>query len=227
MVRKDIIEKILKKQDYKCANKPGTNLYGIGDYLCDRWTNDMGLFNRSGYHIDHIVEKSIGGDDPLNNLQALCPNCHNVKNITFSQDKQISCVSPNVPIENIDDKNDDSLNYKIITYANRYYFVFENTHVSVIFDSDNKIWFSAKEILKTLGYKDHIDYIKSLDRKYFSQNKYIKYANPFGHPDKLYVTQSGLYRIIVKSQFPNAIKFTNWIFDNVLPNIHKFEIHNE
>jgi 5-methylcytosine-specific restriction endonuclease McrA len=31
------------------------------------------------YQIDHIIPHSISGDDTIDNLTALCPNCHSNK----------------------------------------------------------------------------------------------------------------------------------------------------
>lgn len=37
------------------------------------------------FEIDHIVALSLGGQDTLTNLQALCPNCHRNKTIPEMQ----------------------------------------------------------------------------------------------------------------------------------------------
>jgi len=68
---------IAGKQNYKCANSPGSN--NIPGYNCDRWINGKGSFNESGYDIDHIKEIADGGGNENENLQALCPGCHRVK----------------------------------------------------------------------------------------------------------------------------------------------------
>jgi hypothetical protein len=41
--------------------------------------NYGGSFDKSMYHIDHIVELQHGGTNHHSNLQALCPQCHAVK----------------------------------------------------------------------------------------------------------------------------------------------------
>jgi len=77
---------ILERQNYKCANKKGANLIGIGDYVCPRWDslNYQGDIS-DNYEIDHIVEYSITNDNSLENLQALCRDCHGIKNKNFSK----------------------------------------------------------------------------------------------------------------------------------------------
>lgn len=45
-------------------------------FTCPQWQNYGGSFNESMYHIDHIKELCNGGTNKLDNLQALCPQCH-------------------------------------------------------------------------------------------------------------------------------------------------------
>ncbi len=74
-------KQIAANQHFKCANKPESNLNKLENYLCPLWKNqdNNGVFDESGYQIDHIIERAEGGsDDPLN-LQALCSMCHAVK----------------------------------------------------------------------------------------------------------------------------------------------------
>ena len=73
---------IAAKQNYRCANEPGKKLERLENYQCLLWKLDginRGIFDQSGYQIDHIVEYSQTHDDSENNLQALCPNCHSFK----------------------------------------------------------------------------------------------------------------------------------------------------
>ncbi|CAN0116214.1 unnamed protein product, partial [Phaeothamnion confervicola] len=76
---------IAGRQSYRCANAPGSNV--IPGYQCDRWINDIGCFNESGYDIDHIVEVADGGGNGIENLQALCPSCHRVKTKASSRER--------------------------------------------------------------------------------------------------------------------------------------------
>jgi len=79
---------IAGRQNYKCANSPGSHT--IQGYNCDRWVNDNGDFNQSGYDIDHVKEVADGGGNDMKNLQALCPGCHRVKTISSSRDRTVS-----------------------------------------------------------------------------------------------------------------------------------------
>src|SRR5256885_1651778 len=67
---------ILERQENKCANYKGSNLYRIGNYQCPFWSFNKGYFDKSGYQFDHVIEFCLTSDNNINNLQALCPSCH-------------------------------------------------------------------------------------------------------------------------------------------------------
>jgi len=84
-ISSEVKEKIIKRQDNKCANFPEANLWQIGDYSCPLWKNDDGIFDRAGYEIDHVIEFCLTKDNNIDNLQALCPMCHTVKTKMFDR----------------------------------------------------------------------------------------------------------------------------------------------
>jgi 5-methylcytosine-specific restriction endonuclease McrA len=70
------------RQFYKCKNSPGAKIESLTDFDCPLWkkpTPNNGSFDVSGYEIDHIVPWAETHDDSPENLQALCPSCHNRK----------------------------------------------------------------------------------------------------------------------------------------------------
>lgn len=76
------IKKIVAgRQKFRCANKPGSKLRGLNGCFCPMYQipGNAGSFNESGYDIDHIIEKHDHGSNHIDNLQALCPNCHAYK----------------------------------------------------------------------------------------------------------------------------------------------------
>ena len=79
-------KKVVILQRFKCANFPNSNLKFIDQYNCPLYTTNDGLFDESGWEIDHIIEFSSGGSDDVSNLQALCPSCHRVKTKNFMID---------------------------------------------------------------------------------------------------------------------------------------------
>lgn len=80
-ITKAVKDAILKQQDYKCANT-------IKNYTCLLWKINNGFFDEAGYEFDHIDEYCLTPDNTINNIQALCPNCHSVKTKRFMNNKK-------------------------------------------------------------------------------------------------------------------------------------------
>lgn len=83
---------------------------------------------------------------------------------------------------------------------------------------DGEPWFVANDVAKALGYANPSD----------ATNKHCKRAvkrwgsDSLGRPTEFKVIPEGdLYRLVAKSQLPNAERFESWIFDEVLPTIRK------
>jgi len=81
-IPKYITDAVLKRQNNKCANS-------IKDYECLLWKINNGNFDDAGYQFDHINEYCLTKDNSLENIQALCPNCHSVKTKRFRKNKNI------------------------------------------------------------------------------------------------------------------------------------------
>ena len=82
---REVKDMVLKNQQYKCANS-------IKDYNCLLWMINNGNFDESGYQFDHINEFCLSSDNTVNNIQALCPNCHAVKTKRFMGDKSMNSL---------------------------------------------------------------------------------------------------------------------------------------
>ena len=85
-------KQVAADQKFRCANKPNSNLKGIGNYECPMWKLDGGNFDGSGYEIDHIIDHCISQDDSPENLQALCPSCHRRKTRNSSVNGKIKII---------------------------------------------------------------------------------------------------------------------------------------
>ena len=92
-VRKTITQKtkdlIVNRQYNRCANSSLSPALNLSGYLCPFWIYNNGVFDESGYAIDHIDEVSITSNNELENLQALCHNCHAVKTRKFKINKTV------------------------------------------------------------------------------------------------------------------------------------------
>lgn len=92
-LNKKVHDQIIKNQNNRCANSPFTSAIGVKGYRCLLWILNNGIFDESGYEIDHIDEFCKGGKTDIVNSQALCPNCHSVKTKRFTKQKGIKFTS--------------------------------------------------------------------------------------------------------------------------------------
>ena len=67
--------RILNRQNFCCANKDRK----AANCSCDCWILRDGGFLKGLMEFDHIIALKDGGDNSLDNMQALCPTCHSHK----------------------------------------------------------------------------------------------------------------------------------------------------
>jgi len=81
---------VVRRQANRCANRPDAAAVGCRRYACPLWAlpGREGVFDEAGFEVDHVVERSLGGDDAPANLQALCPCCHAVKTKRFARQRR-------------------------------------------------------------------------------------------------------------------------------------------
>ncbi|MCB1160542.1 MAG: hypothetical protein KDK45_23785 [Leptospiraceae bacterium] len=94
-------------------------------------------------------------------------------------------------------------------------FNYNGSAVRTLID-DMEIWFCLKDVLKSLEVKDFRT--ERLETKGLIQN----HALTNGGLQKLtFINEPNLYRVIFRSDKPEATKFQNWVFETVLPSIRK------
>lgn len=91
---------------------------------------------------------------------------------------------------------------------------------------DGKIYFSASDIAKALGYSNPRDAVLRHCRGVVKRDGVSSTTNQYGKTTKQPVTMSfipegDVYRLIAHSKLPSAEKFEHWVFDTVLPSIRK------
>ena len=88
--------------------------------------------------------------------------------------------------------------------------------VRTIITEDGNLLFVASDVAKALGYavpqKAVIDHCKHCSKMEHPSNKGT-YIN--------LITESDVYRLTMKSKFPNAEQFQDWVCEEVLPSIRK------
>ena len=105
-------------------------------------------------------------------------------------------------------------------------FNFEKSTISVINDS-NDIWFRGKTVAKILGYKNTkdaiINHVDSEDKSKLGDFERGRDSRPLTNNEKnsIYINESGLYSLILRSKLEKAKNFKRWVTKDVLPSIRK------
>lgn len=99
------------------------------------------------------------------------------------------------------------------------YIVFEKNTISVIIDNTDKLWFNGNELTKAIGYIDSKDAIrKHTDKTDKIQLKDINHSTEIKqHPHSIYISEGGLYKLVLRSRMKNTKKISDWITNDVLP----------
>lgn len=98
------------------------------------------------------------------------------------------------------------------------HFDFKSSSVRVVLDENKEPWFCLTDVYKSLDISRTSRLFRELDEKGVAD-----YHTPTnGGIQKLkFINEPNLYRIIFRSNKPEAIHFQNWVFAEVLPSIRK------
>ena len=109
-------------------------------------------------------------------------------------------------------------------------FKYEETELSII-KRQHDIWFRGKAIAEILGYSNPLKaickHVDSEDKREISELEPKSRGAENGHPFKnrqrgtIYVNESGLYSLILRSKRESARAFKQWVTKDVLPSIRK------
>ena len=104
------------------------------------------------------------------------------------------------------------------------YITFDKFIINVIIDNSDKIWFNANQLATSIGYVDpkgallkHTDKIDRVQIKNINHSYDIKQ-----HPQTIYLSEAGLYKLILRSKLKTTKKFSDWVTNDVLPSIRKY-----
>lgn len=87
----------------------------------------------------------------------------------------------------------------------------------------NEPLFCASDVTKILGYANGADaIIKHCSSKGVAKRDTLTKG---GNQSLTYISEGNLYRLVAKSNKPEAEKFEEWIFDDVLPSIRKHGLY--
>ena len=100
-----------------------------------------------------------------------------------------------------------------------------NVDITIIYDSNNKIWFSLRDVFKALGYQDIKKEIKriNIERKFISTFGQINTKNieTKKHPQMVMIDEAGIYIVLDKSNKIIAKQFKDELFTNILPELRE------
>ena len=82
---------------------------------------------------------------------------------------------------------------------------------------DGKTYFVGNDVAKALGYSETAKAI----RTHCKGVSEMDIPTNGGVQTMKMITAGDIYRLVIKSQLPQAEKFESWVFDNVLPSIRK------
>lgn len=93
--------------------------------------------------------------------------------------------------------------------------LFRSLEVPVL-EADNRVWFRATRVCKILGFSNAFKTVTTHCANY----QYREWQVGSGRP-AIYLTESGVYRLMLRSKNPAAIEFQDWVCEEVLPAIRK------
>jgi len=104
---------------------------------------------------------------------------------------------------------------------------FQGNSVRMQEDSDGSIWFVGCDVCNILGYKnpskalaDHCD-ISEDEQVKSNKLKKITVKTEGGKQQLLAIDEANLYRLILRSNKPEAKEFERWVVEEVLPELRK------
>ncbi len=97
-------------------------------------------------------------------------------------------------------------------------FQFSDLYVRTAVDSDDQVWFCAKDVCESLDISWSSATLEKMPNEW---QGVIKVITPGGEQDAIFINEPGLYRLIFRSNKPKSIEFSNWVCSEVLPTIRK------
>lgn len=119
--------------------------------------------------------------------------------------------------------------YDIFKDLDKGFATYNNHTIKIIIDTNKVIWFNARDVSISLEYVNTAKAIRDLvdkEDKILFKNINFKYDIKFDtknlQPHSIYISEAGLYELIIRSNLPSAKKFKRWITHDILPSIHKY-----
>ena len=97
--------------------------------------------------------------------------------------------------------------------------VFQNEEFGSVraIEEGDKVFFCATDVARALGYSNQHD---AVGRHCKGVVKHDTLTSG-GMQELSFIPEGDVYRLIIRSKLPSAVKFEHWVFDEVLPSIRK------
>lgn len=99
-------------------------------------------------------------------------------------------------------------------------FNFNNNPVRTLTDENGEPWFVAKDVCDILALSNATVALQNLD-----DDELTKFNLGGQHGEANIISESGFYRLVMKSRKPEAKEFQRWVTHEVLPSIRKHGIY--
>ena len=87
-----------------------------------------------------------------------------------------------------------------------------------VVENDGEPWFVASDVARALGYERPNDAVNTHCKKV---NKFRYGDMPHGSQPYNIIPESDVYRLVMRSNLPDAERFQDWVVEEVLPSIRK------
>ena len=105
-------------------------------------------------------------------------------------------------------------------------FVFADANEVRVVMKKGEPWFVAKDVCDILGIRTDTVRQTAGNKRVMSINHYIIGDNGRGHgKDILIVNEAGLYKLVLDGRKKEAVKFQDWVVEEVLPSIRKHGVY--
>lgn len=100
-------------------------------------------------------------------------------------------------------------------------FQFENSSIRTV-ELEGVVWFVAKDVAATLGYRNTRDAVNSVCRKAMLLiDMGVAVSDSILDPQTKLIPESDVYRLTMKSTLKSAERFQDWVTEEVLPSIRR------
>jgi len=94
-------------------------------------------------------------------------------------------------------------------------------------DNEKVVWFKGCDVASILGYSNTRDafnkYVDEDEKKKMNEFQMVQNKTPINsQPHSIFMNESGLFPLILRSKLEEAKKLKKWVTKEVLPSIRKY-----